>query len=267
MTERFSTRHGYHHPSSVSITVRQDAPYELRGVLIQIAYECGFRPTTLRSLVCQVLRKRPDPNNWSEYPNVNHEVHELIDECDWYRVYDIIEAIAAKMNDAPFSYEAAKFEREINDYFIEKGIGWKIDGGMVDVRGPEAFEEAVREADDLMESNKLLTAQNELREALRDLSRRPNADVTGAIQHSMAALECVAREITGDGKSTLGEVMKRNQDIIPRPLDEAVTKIWGYASENARHIREGREPAYEDAELTVSVASAVSTYLLRKRDA
>jgi hypothetical protein len=60
MNESFSKRHGYQ-PSEKEITVRYDAPYELRGVLIDIAYEIGFRPKTLRPVVCRALRKRPDP--------------------------------------------------------------------------------------------------------------------------------------------------------------------------------------------------------------
>lgn len=68
MTERFSTRHGFQQAHETEITVRQDAPYELRGMLIQVAYDCGFRPNVLRPLVCRILRKRPNLDNWSEVP-------------------------------------------------------------------------------------------------------------------------------------------------------------------------------------------------------
>lgn len=264
MVERFSKRHGYHQASDVPIVVRQDASHELRGVLIQVAYECGFGPSGLRTLVCNVLRKRPDQNNWSEYPNVNNEVHELVDECEWYRVYDIIEAIARKAREVPFSYDSEKFEDEINEYFVESGIGWKLVEGVLEVRGSETFEEIVHGAEAILEAQSLPTAKKELHEALHDLSRRPNADLTGAIQHSMAALECVAREVSGDKKANLGDIIKKYRDLIPPPLDEAVAKVWGYASENARHIREGREPTYEEAELIVGMVSSASTYLLRK---
>jgi len=267
MTESFSKRHGYHQPIEVAVTVRQDAPYELRGVLVQLAYECGFQPSSLRTLVCQVLRKRPNLNNWSEYPNVNQEVRDLIDECEWYRVYDIIEAIAAKIRQDQYSYGGNKFETELNEYFIENGIGWKLHDGTLEARGTETFEQTVSAAEGLLASGGQSTARNELHEALRDLSRRPNPDITGAVQHSMAALECVAREVSGDEKSTLGDIIKRQRNLIPRPLDEAITKAWGYASENARHIREGQEPTSEEAELVIGLAASVITYLIRKHKA
>lgn len=232
MTERFSKRHGYHQAHEAEISVRQDASHELRGIVVQLAYECGFRPQSLRPLVCNILRKRPDPSNWSEYPNIDSEVLGLVDDCDWYRVYDIIEGIAGAMRETPFSYETERFESELNDYFLEHGIGWKLSNGTVEMRGAEVFEEVVGTAERELETKGFSTAWNELHEALRDLSRRPAADITGAIQHSMAALECVAREACGDARANLGDIMKRYRDIVPRPLDEAIAKVWGYASEN-----------------------------------
>lgn len=267
MTEQFSKRHGYHQAHEAEISVRQDAPHELRGIVVQLAYECGFRPQSLRSLVCRVLRKRPDQNNWSEYPNIDNEVHDLIDDCDWYRVYDIIEGIVGAMRETPFSYETERFESELNDYFLENGIGWKLSNGMIEMRGPEVFEKVVGIAEQQLETENFSTTRNELYEALRDLSRRPAPDITGAIQHSMAALECVAREACGDAKANLGDIMKRHRDIVPRPLDEAIAKVWGYASENARHIREGRESTFEEAELIVGMVAALAAYLARKHGA
>ncbi len=246
--------------------MRQGASHELRGIVVQLAYECGFRPQSLRSLVCRILRKRPDPSNWSEYPNINNEVCRLVDDCDWYRVYDIIEGVACAMRETPFSYEAEKFENELNDYFLENGIGWKLSNGTVEMRGSEVFEEVIGTAERQLETKNFSTAGNELHEALHDLSRRPAPDITGAIQHSMAALECVAREVCGDTRANLGDIMKRYRDIVPRPLDEAIAKAWGYASENARHIREGREPTFEEAELIVGVVAALATYLARKHE-
>jgi len=186
--ELFSKRHGFRQPSEAEISVRQDAPYEFRGVLIQLAYECGFRPETLRPIVCRILRKRPDSNNWSEYPNIDDEIHNLVDDCQWYRVYDVVEGIYDTMGELPFSYEPDKFEKEINDYFIENGIGWQLRKGGIEIRGSELFEKVVHSAQDTLQKSERHTAGNELHEALTDLSRRPEPDITGAIQHSMASL-------------------------------------------------------------------------------
>lgn len=267
ITDSFSKRHGYNRPSEVEITVRQDAPHEFRGVIIALAYECGFKPSSLRLVICKVLKKRPDRNNWTEYPNIDDENHSLIDDCLWYKVYDIAEAIYKKMEEVPFSHEPETYANGLNEYFIESGIGWKIKEGLIESRGLEEYENRIKATDNALVESGRNTARNELHEAVADISRRPNPDITGAIQHSMASLECVARDACGDPKATLGEILKKHKDLIPPPLDQAIIKAWGYASENARHIREGLEPSYDEAELIVGICASVCTYLSNKEKA
>ncbi len=223
----FSKRYGFRQPSAAEITVREDAPEELRGVLVDLAYECGFRPKTLRPLICRVLRTRADDNNWSEYPNIDQEVRRLLDDCAWYRVYDVIEELASVMREQPHPYDSDKFESELNEYFVERGIGWKLTDGELQSRGEEVFEKTLAETPGELRQHGQVTAASELHEALRDLSRRPHPDVTGAIQHAMAALECVARGACGNEKANLGDILKRHRDLVPRPLDEALARLLG----------------------------------------
>lgn len=106
------------------------------------------------------------------------------------------------------------------------------------------------------------TAASELREASADLSRQP-PDLTGAVQHSLTALECVAREHCSD-HATFGKLLQRYDGLFPKPLDKGIEKIWGFASEMGRHLQEGRTPNGEEAELLVGLATACCTYLARK---
>ena len=265
MEERFSDRRGFA-PRVAEITVREDAPSDLRYAVVQIAYDLGLSPKWLRETVCQVLRVRPDADNWSDFPNVDGEVRDHLDSCEWFKVYDIIEAVhegLARRHDRL----ADRFESEINKVFGETGIGWQLADGTIEVRGEEEFEEAVHAAAEALEDSGRATARGEIREALSDLSRRPVPDRTGAIQHAMAALECVVRDVCGDAKATLGEALKRYPDLLPKPMDQAVEKAWGYASEMARHIREGREPGFAEAEYLVHTSAAAINYLIEKLDA
>ena len=258
MDERFSRRHGFQGVEP-EITVRQDAPRDLRSALVYIAYESRFKPMRLRRLVCRILRVAEDPDNNSD-SYIDREVRRVLMECPWYEVYDVIEEIQRELADS----ETDQFNDEINRYFRREGIGWQLSDSQIEVRGPETFEVAVRGALDTLQEGEHLTAHNELREALGDLSRRPEPDITGAIQHAMAALECVAREVTGDTRATLGKILGDNPDLLPRPLDQALEKVWGYASEKARHVREGELPEYEEAELLLSITGGVSGYLIKK---
>jgi len=264
---RFSKRHGYAETSPAEITVREDAPHELRGVVVDIAYECGLEPHPARAIVCNTLRVREDPNNWSAYPNVDSEVRWHLDRCEWYEVYDVIEAFyrgLEERRERRYDARPEQFGDELNEYFVRRGIGWQLVGDLIQVRGDEEFEGVVQEATEALEARGRDTAANEIHQALRDLSRRPRPDLTGAVQHALASLECVARDVTGDPRSSLGDLLKHNAGLVPKPMDEALTKLWGYASEQGRHLREGREPAFAEAELAVVVAAAVARYFNRK---
>ena len=87
--------------------------------------------------------------------------------------------------------------------------------------------------------------------------------MTGAIQHAMAALECIARD-KAFSKDTLGLLIQRNPDLFPKPLDKAIELIWGFGSNQGRHLMEGKTPAFDEAELIVGLSGVLCRYLTRK---
>jgi hypothetical protein len=255
----FSKRHGFRGEPK-EITVREDAPESLRYFVVQTAIDGGLSPSYLRRALCRLMRVMPDPSNWSEYPNIFDEVQALLRECDWFRVYDFIEAIEAN-----FAQRGdVSFADAINEFFVEEGVGWQLSFGQILTRGPEAFETIVTEAAAALKTSKRPTAAGHLHDALEGLSRRPKPDLSGAAYHAMGALECVARDLTGDPKAILGDILKRHPGLLPKPLDTALSQVWGYASNEARHVLEGRDISREEAELLVGLSAAVSTYLLCK---
>lgn len=266
----FSKRHGYRSVAK-NITIWEAAPENLRYFVLDKAIELGLRPHSIRGIICDVVRVRPDPENWSEYPNVWGEAQEHAYGCDWFRFYDFIEELHSVLgrewpDDAgpeDGTNRQLAFQEALNEFFLDEGIGWQMADGEIITRGTETFESNIHSAVEALGAAQRLTAQHEIHEAIVDLSRRPEADLTGAIQHAMAALECVARHVCGDDRATLGEVIKRYPGVIPKPLDECVAKAWGFASEMARHIREGRNPERKEVELIVGLSATVATYLSR----
>ena len=82
----------------------------------------------LRSLVCFVTKDAEDPNNWGENDFMKNEVQSILENCPWNRIYDIIEYFYANIQNR------SGFEKDINEYFIEKGIGWKLVNGLIETR-------------------------------------------------------------------------------------------------------------------------------------
>ncbi len=262
MIESFSDRHGYR-PAAAKISVREDAPDVLREAIPLIAQNAGMSPSAMRQEICEVLLVRPDPYNWSEYPNIQDEVYLHLANAPWHKVYDIAEALYAGV--ANMSWRdpdaADKFEQRLNDFFVENGIGWELRDGRITHRGSDAFERSTRKVPEFLSESGFQRAANEMREALRDISRRPEADITGAIQHAMAALEATAREVTGQPNPTLGGLVPALD--LPKPLDQAVSKLWGYASDRGRHIREHQDIGHAEAELIVAVAGSLCEFILQ----
>lgn len=256
----FSKRHKF--ATTPPITVRTDATDGLRYAVIQIAYDCGPSYSQIRSVVCRVLLTAPEQSNWSEIPNIRDEVLYEINHCDWYKVYDVAEALLSLIDNTRGYDCAVEYANALNIFFIEAGIGWqfKPNEGIV-YRGDEPFQVTTADAAKTLQNSGRRNASSEIEEAIRDISRRPDPDITGAISHSMAAVECVAQDILGS-TNTLGKIVGALD--LPKPLDEAVSKLYGFASQHGRHVSEQSRPTSEDAELLVQVSCAICAYLVKK---
>lgn len=262
--DNFSKRHGYRGPQS-EIAIREDAPEPVRAFALS-TLEGSFGPEKARSLVCAALRKLPDSNNWSA-GNMRREVQIEVESCEWFEVYDLLEAIWRNLPDewtAKDGQTSPELAHDLNGLFEDYGIGWKLEGGKIKARGSEAFEAVVRSAPEELRRAGMSTASDEIHKAIEDLSKRPVADLTGAVQHGMAALECAGKHLCGmTGKQTLDDVVKVRPELFRPPLQEVIPKLWGFASNRGRHLREGEEPKRAEVELVVGIAAIVATYLSR----
>ena len=202
------------------ITIREDAPESLRYFVLDMARQLEYAPSSLRTIICRVLRTRPNTDNWSEYPNIWGEVQELdvrMRLVQGLRHHRGNDASFARNDAKTGQQDAVQFAQAINGFFVEEGIGWQLVNGQIITRGTEAFETMVSEATGALQASERPTAASHLHEALQDLSRRPEPDLAGAVYHAMGSLECLARDVTGDPKATLGEVLKRNPGLLPKP--------------------------------------------------
>lgn len=269
MNKKFSNRYEFKTVEETPITIREEAPSDMRCVVLDIALQMNISPYDLRKIICSFCgktlknKKRSDFNNWLKCISIRKKLQKLMDNCKWYYIYDIIETISLYLSIYKRN-RAHEFENEINQYFQQTGIGWRLKNGKIEYRGNTDFEFEIKKTDALLEKVGLSTSASEIKAAISDLSKRPNPDITGSIQHGLAALECVAREVTGGSNATLGKILNDRPGIFPKPLDAAMEKIWGYASNMGRHLKEGNSPSYDEAEFAVYVSAAACSYLIKK---
>ena len=263
MPQSFSDRYGYQAPEQ-DISIREDAPPELREAVVALATRAGMSYSTLRAIVCDTLLILPNPSNLSEFPDISNEVIWHLSDCEWYRVYDIGEVIYAHLSNSCGDDLSLQFSAGLNRFCREQGIGWEMENGKIQYRGSDSFTHAVKGAKKALLKAGRSQAAIELAEAVEDISRRPNPDITGAVQHAMAALEATARHVTGQDKPTLGKLVSSLK--LRPPLDSALEKLWGYASNEARHGNEDSMLSVAEAELIVGVSGAVCNFLATSSD-
>lgn len=68
-------------------------------------------------------------------------------------------------------------------------------GGIVSRFDP-TFEDSIRDAGEAPKTAEKTVAAAQLREAMAALSRQPEANLSGAVFHAMAAFEPLARDVT-----------------------------------------------------------------------
>jgi hypothetical protein len=243
------------------VTIREDAPGNVRHGIFSIVSMTAIKPSLLRRLVCKRLLVRENTQIVEDH-RILAEVDDMLTGCIWYHVYWLLEDVYAELSTRS-SLLADEFATRINTYFGETGVGWELLNGTLQVRGGAGLDYALQTALEALERTGRQTAHEQLQEAMKDLSRVPEAEVTGAVQHSIAALECVARDLVGDPQITLGKLVKRYPDLMPTTLATVVDKVFGFASNEARHLEEGKKIDFCEAELVVSLSAAVITYLLR----
>jgi len=259
--KRFSVRQGIEPEPSPSL---DEAPQPLRFFLLKyLEGKYPGYPSQAAEIIEQFLR-RPGLKNefYSPHdPTVWPRMYSLIEAFEWWEVYDFAEEVFDARASSNI-YDAQLFQTNLNKLFEEQNIPYRMSGGDITFKGSESFEAAVRKAKLVLENTGRQTAKDEIHKALEDLSRRP-PDLSGAVHHAMAALECVATDVCGEEGGTLGQVIKKHPDKFPAPLGDAVSKLYGFASEKGRHITEGGEPDPKEVELIVGIAATVATYLSR----
>lgn len=263
MNPNFSNREGISY-TPAEITIRYEAPEELRTYLFDTLLNRLKVESKWALYIISGVLLEPTEGNWTS-DFIKEEIRGLLTDrcrCPWNKVYDIIEVFHTE-----FSSDIAKqklFETQINGYFYKHGIGWELEDGQVIRRGDDDFEQGYKEAIELSYKKDLPTTAEHLKEARTDLSRRPHPDINGAVTHAYQAIECLSREVRGGKKETLGELLKKNPDLFPVPLNQALAQVWGFVSNTVRHPREGDSISIEEVELLVGIIPPLAKYLLHK---
>jgi len=254
--DSFSRRYGY--GPQKSDLIYEDAPEQVRVGLREVLKNCDYdTPSSQRAVICAALRKRPDPSNWSEYPNINEEVDELIHGCEWFVFYDMCERIAQNTE-----MEVEYFNYEFNELLKEERVGYQIQEGKLEKIGSEEFNQAVSESRIQLGDPRFVVASKQFEKAL-DFRNSMPPDYPNAVKEAVNALEGTLQVVLNMKGTALPTLLSNLEPPLPSSLKKLYDGLYAYgsASEGARHASiGGHVSTAEEAELIIHTVAAAIRY-------
>jgi hypothetical protein len=152
-----------------------DAPQALRFFLLKyLEGKYSGYPSQAAEIIEQFLRRPGLKNEFynPHDPTVWTRMYSLIEEWEWWKVYDFAEALF-EARASHNIYDAQFFQTDLNKLFEDQNILYRMTGGTIVFKGSESFEAAVRKAKLVLENAGRQTARDEIHKALENLSSRP----------------------------------------------------------------------------------------------
>jgi len=197
------------------------------------------------------------PDLYEDYGNKGayDVLKEYFLKFQWFEVYDFLEEVANDQSDL-ISDDVREW---INKTLEEHNSAYRFVGTEIaeitDKNEIEAIETAMKHADAPVRAH--------IDAALRMLSDKDVPDYRNSVKESISAVESACRLVTGNTSATLGDALKRVEDLHPA-MSRAFSQLYGYTND-ASGIRHSLtdEPTitYADAKFMLVACSAFVSYL------
>jgi hypothetical protein len=176
----------------------------------------------------------------------------------WNKIYDLLDFIVSLK-----ASECSKLADDFNVMLERENSAYRFVGGMlaevVDAQSIASIEEAAN-------ASPYGDVTAHIRQALTLYSDRENPDYRNSVKESISAVEAMAQAITGNPKATLGDALKRVEELHPlhAALKKGFSSIYGYASDEGgiRHALSGGESiSAAEAQFMLVACSSFVNYL------
>ena len=243
-----------------------DAPesvrYGLRAVLRGLGYKT---PTEQRTVLCDVLRIPENEDNWTDHPNVNSEVVELLYAKQWPQFFDALERIPGFIGE----WRAGEYYEAVNLLLIEERVGYRFESGSLVRVGTDEFHAAVATARNALTAPKFAEALHQFERGLKFRDSRP-PDWSNAIKEAVNSVEAVLQIIYDRPSVSQPTVLSEDlPDAVPGGVKRMFKALYseGSATPGARHASIGGKAATAArAELALHVAAALHAYAVAELD-
>ena len=269
MADSFSKRYGF---ADRSNQIREDAPESVRVGLRELLERIGFaQPSSQRQIICQALRVRPDPGNWSDYPNVDQEVDDLIHGLVWFKFYDMCEKLNSlqevRQKGVMGDYSGTLFAHELNKLFSEENVVYRMsEEGEIHPEGSPEFEQATQDAVDQLIDPMFRPPLEQFQKALSFRNALP-PDHPNAVKEAVNSLEAILQIVAGKPGVALPQVITSSSLGYDSHIDKVMKELYGLgcAVQGGRHAGVGGLlPSAIEADWAIHASAACITYSISK---
>lgn len=270
MADSFSARYGFGNRSN---PIREDVPESIRVGLREVLAKVGFdRPLLQRRIICQALRVRPDQNNWSEYPNVDQEVDDLVHSLQWFKFYDMCEKLnmlEEVRHGSPMlpEYVDILFSDELNKLFAEENVVYRMNAnGEIHPQGSPQFEEAIHVAIETLTDPVFQPPLEQFEKALSFRNGLP-PDHPNAVKEAVNSLEAVLQIVADKPGVALPQVLTTSDLGYDGHIVKIMKELYGLgcAVQGGRHAGVGGLiPSGIEADWAIHSSAACIAYAISK---
>lgn len=278
---RFSQRIGKT-PIKVELERETISP-ELRNVLWSVVFRLIFEESAKKKIAfCESIYQNFYKIPIDEITYTRGSYGDIIDisssvirtirdqyyQAEWYEVLDFIEYCSSYHYRMIGRSKKKIFEDTCNFYLKREVSAYRfLDGVLSEINSKE---EVIEIETALNISDKYSPVKKHLKQSLQHFSNKQNPDYRNSIKESILAVESIAKIITGNDKTTLGQGLKEIEKIhqIPPSLKKAFSALYGYTSSEGgiRHalLEDSVKVDQEEARFMLITCSAFVNYLLCK---
>jgi hypothetical protein len=161
-------------------------------------------------------------------------------QVEWFHVYNLVEFLSGvavrnfpsgnAVIPNPAKYDTA-FRTRVNFFLEREKSAYRFVGDSLVPISSDLEISEIEEAIGL--SDKFSGARSHIRHAVALFGQKPQPDYRNAVKEAMSAVESVVRVVTDHKKATLGDALKKLDEIKPLhpAFKQAMEKLYGYTSD------------------------------------
>lgn len=221
-----------------------------------------------RPYIWKVLQREPPKNPvggpWAMY------IPRTLAQCSWGQFYDLIEQIAACMNQQWGEERISALSEQVNTILARDGIAWRLDGQghVMRALNPQVARQ-IEEARTLLTDPRFQGPDEQFERAIVYLSKRPEPEEENCVKDAIGAVEAVANILAGTTGVQLNRLLNRQpfSSAIHPVIRQAIDKIYAYrgAAPGVAHGQVGPSVvSLAEAMWVLSISAATMLYFAQK---